>query len=88
MGTSLKKIDRASDLKKRKELRKSLKNAARHINTMPKQCSACKQQFDPAQEGALDSWRVSVGPEGTHIICPECFNAAVKANPNLINQQA
>lgn len=88
MGTSLKKMGRASDLKKRKDLRKSLKNAARHISSMPKQCSACKKQFDPAQEGALDDWRVSVGPEGTHILCPDCFSAAVKANPSLINQQA
>lgn len=88
MGTSLKRIGRAADLKKRKEIRKSLKTAARHINSMPKQCSACAKEFDPSIEGALDSWRVGVGPEGTHIICPTCFLEAVKSNPNLANQQA
>jgi len=88
MGSSLKRIGREAELKKRKEVRKKLKDAARHVSAMPKQCSACKTQFDPKEAGSLDSWRVSVGPEGTHIICPSCFSAAVQSNPNLNNQQA
>lgn len=71
--SSLKKVKRAQDLRKRKSATKSLKIMERAVNSIPSECSTCGEVFDPKVPDALSTWHVSMSKEKTLMTCPKCW---------------
>lgn len=73
MPTSLKeRFEKKKSKTKKKHLVRRLNEVAKQVTEMKKQCSSCQLSFDPSVPGALDSWSVTVTPEGARLTCPSC----------------
>ena len=65
------KFDKKKKTKK-KHLIRRINEVARQVTQMERACKSCGKQFDPKVPGALDTWRVTVGPDASFLTCPEC----------------
>lgn len=73
MATSLKeRFEKKKSRTKKKHLARRISEVAKQVTEMKKECSVCGLNFDPSAPGALDSWHVTVAPEGARLTCPNC----------------
>lgn len=72
MASSLREKFDKKKMTKKKHLARRINEVARQVAEMDKWCRACGSQFDPKVPGALDTWHVTVGPDGSFLTCPSC----------------
>ena len=70
MGSFNRSIKRKKEVKKKKALKKGLREVARAVGGMPSSCTMCEKKFD--KEENPDEWFMSI-KEGHFILtCPDC----------------
>ena len=75
MASSLRdKFDKKKQTKK-KHLIRRINEVAKQVTEMDRACRNCGAQLDTKVPDALDTWHVTVGPEGAFLTCPSCYGS-------------
>jgi hypothetical protein len=63
-------MQRTKKIQKRKQAKRSLKQALNATVGMPTNCTACDTEFDPVEDA--DTWMVEFGKKEIKLLCPKC----------------
>ena len=73
MGSIERKAKRKQFLKKRKQMNRAMKSVSEKVESIPKVCGECGDNFDKTDKEMLNQWRIAVYEDGRiFLTCPKC----------------